>query len=1151
MYLYYTKANFSDKRAVDGISIYSVGDINEHKSGAINCYYKDGTLHEAEISLNKGVSNTPYVYMHINTVTKTNRPSTDPVMASGLVYNGNEQLLVSSMGTTYDNTYKMWFREIGQNQYLYEGTYLFTKATNAGTYNVEYYAGSSTYGDKSETKIHQVTIAKSPNNGVTVSCSNYLEGTAPVPSLVGNNLSTGTITYKYSTSQNGTYTTNVPSEPGTHWVKATIAGDGNCYDYTTAPVSFTITYNWKLHNSGDTEDDAYVISTTTDLKYLAVWVNLGNNFEGKFFKLGANITLDKSKENNFTPIGNANYSFSGTFDGQGYTISGLNINKPNNNNVGLFGRANNATIKNLKLDNCTITNCRVTNSVTVSGTSYVGGIVGQNANVIGCASEAAVSGSSNYVGGIIGNSNSYTIANSLYTGTSVSCSGNNKGAIVGSNTNTTLTVNYYTANLASKGCKGSDINGARKAVAINTADAVTVTPTGTATSYNISGITGYAGNNGIGYGGHLYAGATETVSLDITYAIDGFSVTGYTDGVGSPATDLTLVSDNTYTLVMPATTATVTPVGNDLWGITTAGRDGSAEHPYIITTTEGLDLLASKVNSGTNYAGKYFELGNDIDYSEVPLTLDDGKSNYTAIGYNYAYNNKSLFSGHFDGKGHTISGIVINKAANCQGLFSGIDGAEVKNLTITDATIPYTYSGFVWQTSGTGMFSDSLSLRPVYYPSEADFEAGEVTLTLRVSANGTLKTDAMQLQLYKALSVFAGDDGFSGLDRPLPLDQAEAYNYDSLRWHSMGDGRFDDSLSLHPVYYPGAFDKEQGFVELMLEAWSFCGYASDVVRFELFKDYALEGRTWSNGVPQPNTQVIAAALSNDNPFVSGFYRTVSDSLGFYRFDALLPDTYTLYAFPDTLYATSSGCYYLGDLQWNESNMVEVDGDVYDVDIALPAKEQGFNTGNGSISGMFDYPESDFRARDFYCQPWLREGEDVDYCTDGLSNVGVLLLNSTKQRIVGFALTRNDGGFRFSGLPFGTYHLMADLPRYGRGMCEEITLSVEQPSVTDLHLFVSEEGRVDMRRSVDVDSPSDLLVYPNPAEERVSVGGLKINEEYKVCVLNGLGMMVLPETTAQTNLLGEISLPVNELRAGLYFIQVKGQSTSVTTKFVKR
>ena len=145
MYLYYTKENFSDKRAVSDITIYSVRDINEHKSGAIDCYKKDGSLKEANISLNRGVSNTPYVYMHINTVTKTNRPSVDPVMASNLVYNGSEQMLVSSMGTTYDNTYKMYFREIGQNQYFYANTAQFTKATNAGTYNVEYKAGSGTY----------------------------------------------------------------------------------------------------------------------------------------------------------------------------------------------------------------------------------------------------------------------------------------------------------------------------------------------------------------------------------------------------------------------------------------------------------------------------------------------------------------------------------------------------------------------------------------------------------------------------------------------------------------------------------------------------------------------------------------------------------------------------------------------------------------------------------------------------------------------------------------------------------------------------------------------------------------------------------------------------------------------------------------------
>ena len=718
MYLYYTKNNFDDKRAVDGISIYSVGDINEHKSGAINCYYKDGTLHEKEISLNKGVSKTPYVYMHINTVTKTNRPSTDPVMASGLVYNGSEQMLVASMGTTYDNTYKMWFREIGQNQYFYENTAQFTKATNAGTYNVEYYAGSSTYGDKSETKIHQVTIAKSPNNGVTVSCSNYLEGTAPVPSLVGNNLSKGTITYKYSKSQNGTYTTTVPSEPGTHWVKATIASDNNCFDYTTAPVSFTITYDWALHNSGDTEADAYVISTTSDLNLLAQRVNGGNSYSGKCFRLGGNITYSHtsvwnsttSTENNYTPIGNNNENkFKGNFDGKGFTISGIRISASNYYN-GLFGNLDGATVKNVILSDArimstaqycggiagycsssTITNCWVKSNVCVGKNNYVGGIVGEivTGTIMGCRSEAMLKDDSNNrerYGGIAGTvQGQANVKHCIVVGASVP---NTKycGAIVGRWIGN-YTNNYYinctvagVADATNVGSEGSDRKGACKAVAINTADGVTVTPTGTATTYDVSGITAYEGNNGILYGGKLYAGATESVGLDIAYNIEGFNVTGYNDGNGNA---LTPVSGNNYTLAMTANAPTVTPVGSDVWGVTTAGRDGSAEHPYLITEPAGLDLLAKKVNgtdgySANTFSGTYFELGDNITY-------DGTENNYTPIGGNGNHE----FAGHFDGKGHTVSGIRINANANKQGLFGYISGSgcEVKNITVTDATI--------------------------------------------------------------------------------------------------------------------------------------------------------------------------------------------------------------------------------------------------------------------------------------------------------------------------------------------------------------------------------------------------------------------------------------------------------------------------------
>ena len=473
------------------------------------------------------------------------------------------------------------------------------------------------------------------------------------------------------------------------------------------------------------------------------------------------------------------------------------------------------------------------------------------------------------------------------------------------------------------------------------------------------------------------------------------------------------------------------------------------------------------------------------------------------------------------------------------------------SYTIDDANIPYIYSSFVWQTSGSGVFSDSIALSTKYYPSDEDYDAGEVTLTLSVINNGVTKTDELHLNLYKALSVYAGADSYSGINRALWLEQAEAYHYDSLRWHSMGDGHFEDSMALQALYYPGELDKEQGYVELELEAWSFCGHASDLVRFELFKDYSLEGRTWSGGVLRPHTQVLAAALNDDNPFVSGFYRTVSDDDGFFKFDALLPDTYILYAFPDTLDAEAGGCYYLGDLQWNESNMIEMDGNVYNVDIALPKMEPNFHSGQGHISGVFDYPDRNFKARDFYCQPWLREGSDVSYCSEGLSNVGILLLNAGKQRILGFALTGPDGHFNFNDLPFGTYHVMADLPRYGRGMCEEITLSPEQPSTSGLHLFVNPEGRVSMRHQSNDLLSATLQVYPNPAETLVTVNSLDSNMTYSVVVLNSLGMTVMPETQLSSNLLGELPISVDALSSGIYFIQVKGSEGTMMAKFVKR
>lgn len=131
----------------------------------------------------------------------------------------------------------------------------------------------------------------------------------------------------------------------------------------------------------------------------AINTNLGGNYA-----LRNSIDATSTEQNGFNPIGINNdgkviinnegkYGFSGKFDGIDYNIFGLNINKPNKINVGLFGVAHDANINNVTLVGGSIT-----------GGSVVGSVVGAalgNTHITNATNSASVTGS-NDVGGIVG-----------------------------------------------------------------------------------------------------------------------------------------------------------------------------------------------------------------------------------------------------------------------------------------------------------------------------------------------------------------------------------------------------------------------------------------------------------------------------------------------------------------------------------------------------------------------------------------------------------------------------------------------------------------------------------------------------------------------------------------------------------------------------
>ncbi len=126
----------------------------------------------------------------------------------------------------------------------------------------------------------------------------------------------------------------------------------------------------KFTEGQGTAESPYIISTGSELAYMAEEVNRGVNFSGVYFKLKNDISLGGL---DWTPAGyysmqedgkDTVYAFSGVFDGDGHTISDFNIGeafissmteKYSNNMVcGLFGATYSAEISNLTVKNGTI-----------------------------------------------------------------------------------------------------------------------------------------------------------------------------------------------------------------------------------------------------------------------------------------------------------------------------------------------------------------------------------------------------------------------------------------------------------------------------------------------------------------------------------------------------------------------------------------------------------------------------------------------------------------------------------------------------------------------------------------------------------------------------------------------------------------------------
>lgn len=455
----------------------------------------------------------------------------------------------------------------------------------------------------------------------------------------------------------------------------------------------------------DATDGYYQITTEGELRWFAEAVNNGDTssnarlmnditINSKVLSDDGSLISDPSSLKSWTPIGTDadGMRFTGTFDGQNHTITGLYIDGTADY-VGLFGCVG----VNGKVINVTVADSYV------SGNSDVGGICGLNTGgtLQGCHNIGTVSGAS-HVGGVCGiNKNSGTIQKCDNAGT-VSGTEFFVGGVCGTNDDSaTLEKSYNTGDVSGNSYVGGvcGLNGGNGTVngCYNTGT-VRGSYSGSVCGSNYSTVQNcyyLGGTNSKAFGSGTGANCKSKNNLQFQNGDVAFCLQNDLGQNAEPVwgqrigTDKTpvLSSETDYKVYHPTSGTSPCTGGYNNTGDGTLAHKyensaciycGEPEPPkdvegyYQIINQWQLRWFAKEVNNGRTDINA--RLMNDI-------TMDS--TEWTPIGTS----NEHPFKGTFDGNGHTISKLTCTDAgAEYVGLVGYASGAIIQNVTVKDSS---------------------------------------------------------------------------------------------------------------------------------------------------------------------------------------------------------------------------------------------------------------------------------------------------------------------------------------------------------------------------------------------------------------------------------------------------------------------------------
>ncbi len=451
----------------------------------------------------------------------------------------------------------------------------------------------------------------------------------------------------------------------------------NCYDLVNTTAQGKTGEDGVI-NAPTLDDGYYQLTSAIDVEWFSQQVAKGGDANLQIKGKLMNDIDFLGIENLHSPIGpDTGKKFNGTFDGQGFRIKNMIIERPTTDYQGFFGylRGNiqETYVKNLIIDSsCSITGKYAVGGIAASGQNNETFIYIQN-----CVNEANITATGGDAGGILGSSTSnhpkWIIQNCVNTGTITATTekpyaggltgwmGDNSSSRVENFINIG-TIEHYTENI----WRGANIT---------TTNLVDLSDTGNKTQGNVLSLTA----NDVTSGKLAYYMNEQANSINFyqTIGTDEYPVPFrshsqvYKDNCGGLAFDSysNTVGGVSYTHIAK-TNGYCERCNNNT--VTSLSKDG--DNYYLIGNAGQLEYFSDMVETGGQNTAHKAKLTADIDMTGVTHKPIGGGAN-----------DSNKFNSTFDGQNHKISNMTSFTRTENVGLFSWVRGGSIiKNLTIDE-----------------------------------------------------------------------------------------------------------------------------------------------------------------------------------------------------------------------------------------------------------------------------------------------------------------------------------------------------------------------------------------------------------------------------------------------------------------------------------